>query len=68
MPECRDAKLLQVLRRQVRQDRLVDLILAECSLILSEAEGPQPYAEVHDNAQVGGGAHHGPAQSGTERA
>src|SRR5262249_51576965 len=38
--QCRDAKLLQVLVRQARQDRLVYLILAECRLILSEAQAP----------------------------
>src|SRR5262247_1965945 len=32
VPECCDAKLLQVLVRQARQDRLVYLILAECLL------------------------------------
>jgi hypothetical protein len=40
--ECRDAKLLQVFRRQVRQDRPVDVVLAERSLMLSKAKAPQP--------------------------
>ncbi|MET4841502.1 hypothetical protein ABIF62_001997 [Bradyrhizobium japonicum] len=35
-----DSKVLQVLRRQVRQDRIVDFILAECRLILFEAKPP----------------------------
>ena len=35
VPERRDAKLLQVLRRQARKNRLVYLVLAERSLILS---------------------------------
>ena len=52
MPECRDAKLLQVFRRQVRQDRLVNLVLAERSLILSEAKAPQPDHDVHDGARA----------------
>ena len=51
MPECRDAKLLQVFRRQARQDRLVNLVLAERSLILSEAKAPQPDHDVHDGAR-----------------
>jgi hypothetical protein len=38
--DCSDAKLLQDLVRQARQDRLVNLILAECRLILSEAQAP----------------------------
>jgi hypothetical protein len=37
MPECRYAKLLQVLCRQAQQDRFVNLVLAEDRLVLSEA-------------------------------
>ena len=48
MPQRYDAKLLEVLRREVRQDRLVYLILAERGLILSKAEAPQPDHDVHD--------------------
>src|SRR5215471_16745005 len=51
--QCRDAKLLQVLVRQARQDRLVYLILAECRLILSEAQAPQPDHDVHGGALNG---------------
>ena len=47
MPECCDAKLLQVLFRQARKNRLVYLILAERSLILPEAQAPQPDHNVH---------------------
>ena len=50
MPNGRDAKLLQVLRRQAREDRLVDLVLAECRLVLPEAQAPQPDHDVHDGA------------------
>ena len=46
----RDAEVLQVLRRQVRQNRLVYLVLAECRLILPEAQAPQPDHDVHDGA------------------
>ena len=53
MPECRDAKLVQVLRRQAPQDRFVNLVLAERSLILSKAKAPQPYHYVHDDAPAG---------------
>ena len=45
-----DAKFLQVLRRQVRENRLVYLVLAECRLILPEAQVPQPDHDVHDGA------------------
>jgi hypothetical protein len=41
-----DAKLLQVLRREIWQDRLVYLILAKCRLILSEAQAQQPNHDV----------------------
>ena len=46
-PSDGDAKLLQILRRQLGQDRLIDVILAEHRLILSEADAPQPDPEVH---------------------
>ena len=47
-----DAQIPQVLSRQVRKDRLVYLILAECRLILPEAQAPQPDHDVHDGAQT----------------
>ena len=50
MPERRNAKLLQVFRRQARKNRLINLILAERSLILSKAKAPQPNYDVHDGA------------------
>ena len=50
MPDCCDAKFLEVLRRQVGQDRLVYLVLAECRLLLPEAEAPQPDHDVHRDA------------------
>jgi hypothetical protein len=50
MPNCRDAKLLQGLVRQARENRLVYLILAECRLVPSEAQAPQPDYNVHDGA------------------
>ena len=53
MPECRYAKLLQVVRRQARQDRFVNLVLAEDLLVLSEAKAPQPNHNVHDDAPAG---------------
>src|ERR1700739_321755 len=49
-PDKSDAKLLQVLRRQPRQDAVVDLIIAECCLILFEAKPPQPTSEIHGAA------------------
>ena len=36
--------------RQARKNRLVYLILAECRLILPEAQAPQPDHNVHDGA------------------
>ena len=43
-----DAKLLQVLVRQARENRLVYVIPAEDRLILPEAKAPQPDHNVHD--------------------
>ena len=51
--ECRPHRfLLQVLSRQTRKNRLVYVILAERSLILSEAKAPQPDHDVHDGARA----------------
>jgi hypothetical protein len=50
MSDDADAKLLQVLVRQARENRLVYVILAERSLILSKAKAPQPNHDVHDDA------------------
>jgi hypothetical protein len=54
MTEGRDAKLLQVLRREVRQDRLVYLVLAERRLVLPKAQAPQPDYYLHDGAYQSG--------------
>ena len=51
-----DAKLLQVLVREAREDRLVYLILAEGRLVLPEAQAPQPDHNVHDGALQSGAA------------
>ena len=47
MPHNANAEVLQVLRSQVRQDRVVYLVLAEGRLIPFEAELSQPIPEVH---------------------
>ena len=57
MPKGRDAKLLQVLVRQARENRLVYVILAEDRLVLAEAQAPQPDHNVHDGAPQSGVAH-----------
>jgi hypothetical protein len=64
MTDCRDAKLLQGLVRQAGKNRLVYLILAERSLILSKAKAPQPDHDVHDEAHISGGVHHLPGKRG----
>ncbi len=50
MPERRYAKLLEVFHREVGQDRLVYLILAEYRLVLPKAQAPEPDDNVHDGA------------------
>src|SRR4029077_16998456 len=52
MSDKSDTKILQVLGRQPRQDRVVDLILAEGRLILFEAKLPQPTSDVHGGTLV----------------
>src|SRR5262245_65850492 len=54
VPKRRDAKLLEVLFRHARKNRLVYVILAECRLILAEAQAPQPDHDVHDGAPHSG--------------
>src|SRR6476646_8825785 len=51
----RDAKLLQVLVRQARENRLVYVILAADRLVLAEAQAPQPEHSVHRGAPQSGG-------------
>ena len=36
--------------RQARKNRLIYFILAECHLVLSEAQAPQPDHNVHEGA------------------
>ena len=57
VPDRRDAKLLQLLVRQARKNRLVYVILAECRLVLPEAQAPQPDYNVHDGARTQGVPH-----------
>jgi hypothetical protein len=47
MPDRPDAKLLQVLRRQTREDGVIDVILAERRLIFFKAKSPQPNSDLH---------------------
>jgi hypothetical protein len=42
-----DAKILEILSRQLRQHRAVDFVVAECRLVLPKAEAPQPKPDVH---------------------
>jgi hypothetical protein len=51
IPDKSDTKILQVLRSQAR-DLEVDLILAECGLILFEAKPPQPTSDVDGGAKA----------------
>jgi hypothetical protein len=50
VPKRRDAKLLQVLGPQARENRLIYVILAEDRLILPKARAPQPDHNIHDGA------------------
>ena len=45
-----DADFLQVLLGEVREDPLVDLVVAESHLVFFEAQAPQPDHNVHDGA------------------
>ena len=45
-----DADFLQVLLGEVREDPLVDLVVAESRLVFFEAQAPQPDHDVHGGA------------------
>ena len=47
VPDKTDTQFLQVLSRQAMQDCVVDFVLAERRLILSDAEASQPISDVH---------------------
>ena len=63
MSDKSDAKILQIFRRQTRQDRVVDLIFAEGRLIFFEAEFPQPISDVHGGAPVRLAVHDPPGET-----
>ena len=50
MTNWTDANFLQVLRREAREDPLVDLVVAEGHLVFFEAQAPQPDHDIHDGA------------------
>src|SRR5271163_2825534 len=47
VPDDSDAEVLQVVERQLRQHRAVDLIVPERRLILPKAEVPEPDPDIH---------------------
>jgi hypothetical protein len=47
MADRGDAKFLQIVGRQLRQDAQVDLVIAECLLVALQPEPPQPAPNVH---------------------
>jgi len=52
-----DAEFFQVLGRQAREYRLVNVTLAECRLIFPEAQAPQLDHNVHGRAPRSGVTH-----------
>jgi hypothetical protein len=55
-----DADFLQVLLCQVREDPLVDFVVAECRLVFFETQAPQPDHDVHDGRPSIIGSTHDP--------
>jgi hypothetical protein len=51
-----DADFLQVLLRQVREDRLVGLVIAERRFILTKAKFSEPCPDIDGRALAGHGA------------
>ena len=64
MPKRRDAKLLQVLVRQARQNRLVYVILAEIASYFPRPRLRSQTTMSMTVPTIGGGVHHGPAPRG----
>src|SRR5262249_22155811 len=48
MPKDEDAQILQILGREARKEPCRNGVLAECRLILAEAQAPQPDHDVLD--------------------
>jgi hypothetical protein len=47
MADRSDAKFLQIVGSQLRQDAQVDLVIAECLLVAFQPEPAQPAPNVH---------------------
>src|SRR5262249_36385346 len=58
MPKDEDAQILQILGREARKEPFRNGVLAECRLILAEAQAPQPDHDVLDSALFRVAAHH----------
>jgi hypothetical protein len=56
MPNDADAHILKVFRRQVRQDLLIDRVLAEGRLILTKAQVSEPRTDINGGARAGHGS------------
>ena len=52
MSDDNEAKVLQALGRQTRQDLLIDLVFAERRLIPLKTKAAQPIPEVHDGVLI----------------
>ena len=52
MPDQIDAEILQILGRQARQYRCVDLVRAKHRLVLLEPEFPQPIRDIHPRHDI----------------
>jgi hypothetical protein len=52
LPNERYAKVLQVISSQVKQDFVINLIVAKCRLVLSEAKSLQPTFDIHVASNV----------------
>ena len=50
MPDSGDTPILQVFRRELRQNGFVHRVVAESGLVLLKAKAPQPHCHVHDGS------------------
>src|SRR6201986_4343913 len=56
-----NADIFQVLGRQARQQRFVDIVFTKCRFVLLQAEAQQPAAKIHDACPTHGGYNDDPA-------
>jgi hypothetical protein len=56
VPYNPDPQVLQILHRQIQQDGIVGLVLAESRFILTKAQASEPHSDIDGPALAGHGS------------